>query len=40
MMGAQSTTLSLSVRNLFDRDYFEYTIGRPRSYYFDVGLKF
>jgi iron complex outermembrane receptor protein len=40
VIGAQSTTLSLSVRNLFDRDYFEYTIGRPRSYYFDVGLKF
>lgn len=40
VIGAQSTTLSLSVRNLFNRDYFEYTIGRPRSYYFDVGLKF
>jgi len=40
VIGAQSTTLSLSVRNLFDRDYFEYTIGRPRSYYFDVGLRF
>jgi iron complex outermembrane receptor protein len=39
-IGARSTMLTFSVRNLFDRDYFEYTIGRPRSYYFDVGLKF
>jgi iron complex outermembrane receptor protein len=40
VVGAQSTVMSLSVRNLFDRDYFEYTIGRPRSYYLDVGLRF
>ncbi len=40
MIGAQSTTVSLAVRNLFDRDYFEYTIGRSRAYYLGVGLKF
>jgi iron complex outermembrane receptor protein len=40
MLGAQSTTLSLSVRNLFNRDYFEYTIGRSRAYYLGLGLKF
>jgi iron complex outermembrane receptor protein len=39
-VGAPSTTVSFAVRNLFDREYFEYTIGRPRSYYLDVGLRF
>jgi iron complex outermembrane receptor protein len=39
-VGAQAMTVSFAVRNLFDRDYFEYTIGRPRSYYLEAGLRF
>jgi iron complex outermembrane receptor protein len=40
MAGTGTTTVALSVRNLFDREYFEYFIGRPRSYYLELGLKF
>ena len=31
--------LSFSVENLFDREYFDYNIGKERSYFVELSLK-
>jgi iron complex outermembrane receptor protein len=38
--GPATTTIGLIVRNLFDEKYFEYGIGRPRSYYLELAVRF
>lgn len=39
-LGLRSGTFALSIKNLFDAEYFDYYIGRPRSYYLETNLKF
>jgi outer membrane receptor protein involved in Fe transport len=38
--GVGNTTLALSIKNLFDEEYFEYSFGRPRAYYLEGSVKF
>lgn len=38
--GMQNTAISLSIKNLLDKEYFDYYIGQPRSYYGELSLKF
>lgn len=38
--GMQSVTVSLSVKNLLDKEYFDYYIGQSRSYYGELSVKF